>query len=81
MEIKCHDYGLDYHFNAKAWVTATFFNAWLRRVDAYIRIKPERKVALFLDNCGAHGTEEKLPLMFQVEVIFATMNNLKNTAL
>ena len=64
------DYGLDYHFNAKVWMTATFLNAWLRRFDEYIRGTPGRKVALLLDNCSAHGTEETLPLLSQVEVIF-----------
>ena len=43
------DYGLDYHFNAKAWMTATFLNAWLRRFNAHIRRAPGRK------NSSANG--------------------------
>ena len=40
------DYGLDHHFNAKAWMTATFFNAWHRIFGAYFRRTPGRKVVL-----------------------------------
>lgn len=67
--------GFDYHANKKAWMTSALFFAWILRFSSYIsRSSPSRKVLLLLDNCSAHGTEETLPLLDNVEVVFLPPN-------
>lgn len=66
--------GFDYHANKKAWMTQTLFFEWLKRFDAYVARTQNRKVALLLDNCTAHGCPETLPELHNVEVIFLPPN-------
>eukprot|EP00171_Calliarthron_tuberculosum_P006886 IDg6886t1 len=71
--------GFDYHANKKSWMTQVLFYDWLRRFDAYICESPERKVALLIDNCSAHGTQESLPTLQAVTVIFLPPNTTSKT--
>lgn len=56
-------------------MTSALFFDWLRRFDKYVQQKKDRKVALILDNCSAHGTMEKLPYFANVTVIFLPPNS------
>ena len=44
---------LPYESNKKAWMTATIFEVWVKKLDSRIRTS-YRTVALVLDNCTAH---------------------------
>lgn len=69
-----HELGFDYHANKKAWMTKELFFAWLNRLDQYVARTPGRKILLLLDNCSAHGTEDDLPPLQNVRVIFLPPN-------
>ena len=43
---------LPYESNKKAWMTATIFEVWVKKLDSRMR-KSTRTVALVLDNCTA----------------------------
>ena len=47
----CPALGLTYHANTKAWMTT--LKTWLKRVNHQMRTQ-NRKILLFMDNCGAH---------------------------
>lgn len=67
--------GFDYHANRKAWMTSALFFGWLLRFSSYIsRTGPERKVLLLIDNCSAHGSEQSLPAVDNVDVVFLPPN-------
>ena len=53
--------------------TALFFN-WLERFDSYVGKKEGRRVALFIDNCSAHGSIQNLPALSNVDVILLPPN-------
>jgi hypothetical protein len=47
--------GIVYRFNAKAWMTVSIFQEWIKIFDKIIRLEnPDRKVLLLLDNVGSH---------------------------
>ena len=52
----------------------TIFFRWLVRFDNYIGSTPERRVALVLDNCSAHGSAEFAPNLQNVQIIFLSKN-------
>ena len=66
--------GLDYHANKKAWMTATLFFEWLARFHTYISKTPGRQALLLLDNCSAHGSQQSMPDMDNVRVVFLPPN-------
>ena len=66
--------GFDYHANKKAWMTATLFFEWLKRLERYIARTPGRKVVLLIDNCSAHGTIENMPELTNMLVLFLPLN-------
>lgn len=53
--------GIDYHTNGKAWRTQSLCYEWLRRFDATISRKPDRKVAFLVNKCVDHGSGEAIP--------------------
>lgn len=64
------EHGFDYHSNSKAWISD-----WLLRFSCYItRSNPARNVLLLLDNCSAHGSNDSLPPMENVKVLFLPPN-------
>lgn len=69
-----HDLGLDWHFNAKAWMNRQIFFNWLQRLDRYIGRTAGRKILLLIDNCSAHGKKEDLPFLQNVRVEFLPPN-------
>lgn len=63
--------GFDYHNNKKAWMKADLFREWLLRFNEWIKEgSSERKVALLIDNCSAHGGKETIPELSNVTVIY-----------
>lgn len=42
-----------YEANKKAWMTGQIFESWLKKVNQQMRVQ-NRKILLFMDNCGAH---------------------------
>lgn len=73
------EHGFDYVHNKKAWVTSGLFFDWLDRFDSFIgSTTPNRKVALLVDNCNAHGTKETLPKLCHVEVIYFPLTAVSN---
>ena len=61
---------LPYKANKKAWMTADFFEKWLRDLDAKF-LAQNRKVAMIVDNCTAHPRLDDLKAM---ELIFLPPN-------
>ncbi len=45
--------GVNYHANTKAWMTTSLFETWLKKLNNQMRTQ-DRKILLFMDNCGAH---------------------------
>ena len=71
----CTELRFDYYNKAKAWMTTQLFFAWLMRFSSYItRTDPDRRVLQLLDNCSAHESEESLPSLDIVEVIYLPPN-------
>ena len=67
--------GFNYYNNAKAYMNTPLVFAWLMRFSSCItRTDPDCRVLLMLDNCSAHGSEESLPSMDNVEVIYLPPN-------
>ena len=44
---------ITYESNSKAWMTSEIFTRWLNRLNNKM-ILQDRKILLFMDNCGAH---------------------------
>lgn len=63
-------YGFDYWYNKKAWMTSVLFFMWLQRFDAYIGRRAGRKAILLIDTCSAHGNIEAIPPLRNVVVKF-----------
>lgn len=67
--------GLDYHSNTKAWMITIMFYDWLWRFSFYItRTGADRKLFCLLDNFSANGSEESIPVLDNVEVMFLSPN-------
>lgn len=66
--------GFDYWNNKKAWMTSSLFFSWLQRFNDFVGRTVGRKVLLLLDNCSAHGTEETLPDLENVQIMFLPPN-------
>ncbi|XP_049271361.1 tigger transposable element-derived protein 4-like [Rhipicephalus sanguineus] len=50
---------VEYESNSKAWITQALFEQYVRRLDRKFA-RQHRKVILFVDNCGAHGSVPNL---------------------
>ena len=61
---------LPYKANKKAWMTAEFFEIWLRELDAKLSGQG-RKIAMIIDNCPAHPKLDDLQAM---DLIFLPPN-------
>lgn len=48
-----------YEANSKAWITQNLFEQYLRKLDRRYE-QQNRKVLMFVDNCGAHGHIDNL---------------------
>ncbi|KAI1000937.1 hypothetical protein K3495_g7264 [Podosphaera aphanis] len=70
---KADEYGLEYQFNKKAWMTKDIF-LWLSRFDRKIGRIPRRKVLLLLDNFYGHGKIGSLPALDNTTVHFLPPN-------
>lgn len=55
-------------------MTASMLNEWLLYVYAKVGKPANRKILLVMDNCSAHGTNETLPILSNVEVLFCPPN-------
>lgn len=67
--------GIDCYNNSKAWMTTQLLFSRLFRFSSYItRINHDRRVLVLIDNCSAHGSEESLPPLDNVEVRFLPPN-------
>ncbi|KAI1005425.1 hypothetical protein K3495_g2794 [Podosphaera aphanis] len=60
---KADEYGLEYQFNKKTWMTKDIFFLWLSSFDRKIGHIPGRKVLLLLDNFSGHGKIGYLPAL------------------
>lgn len=56
-----NEYGLDYHFNSKTWMTSNLHIDWLQRFDAYISLTLNCNVVLLIDNRSFHGSLKTIP--------------------
>lgn len=57
-------------------MTSALFFDWLERFACFVKKdNPQRKVALLIDNCSAHGTAETLPSIEGVHVHFLPPNS------
>ena len=66
---------LSYEFNKKAWMTATIFEAWAKKLNSRMR-KRNRAVALVLDNCTA---DPNVVGLTNVKFIFLRPNTTAKT--
>ena len=71
---KADEYGLEYQFNKKAWMTKYFFFFWLSSFDNKIGRTPGRTVLLLLDNFSRHGKTRYLPALKSTTVHFLPPN-------
>lgn len=55
-------------------MTIDLFFAWLGRFYQYIALTPGRKITLLIDNCSAHGFEEKMPVFSNIRIEFLPPN-------
>ncbi|KAI1000395.1 hypothetical protein K3495_g7800 [Podosphaera aphanis] len=60
---KADEYGLEYQFNKKAWMTKDIFFSWLSSFDSKIGHIPGRKFLLLRDNFSGHGKIGSLPAL------------------
>ncbi|KAI0994630.1 hypothetical protein K3495_g13551 [Podosphaera aphanis] len=72
--MKADEYGLEYQFNKKAWMTKDIFFLWLSSFDRKIGHIPGRKVLLLLDNFSGHGKIGSLPALDHTTVYFLPPN-------
>ncbi|KAI0998928.1 hypothetical protein K3495_g9270 [Podosphaera aphanis] len=73
---KANEYGLEYQFNKKAWMTKDIF-LWFSSFNRKIRRIPRRKVLLVLDNfsgLGKIGKIGSLPALDSTTVHFSPPN-------
>lgn len=68
------EYRIVYGFKKRDWMTAEIFFDWLRQFNKRMR-SAGRKVLLFVDNCRAHGREENLMHMKNIEVVYLPLNS------
>lgn len=55
-------------------MTSAIFFDWLVAFDQYVSKTKDRKVALPLDNCSAHGRVDTIPILYHTKIIFLPPN-------
>lgn len=68
------DISLDWKLNKKAWMNWGICYGWLKRLNAYVGLKPERKMLLIIENCTAHGKAESMITLQNVRLCFPQPN-------
>lgn len=71
------DNGIDWHFNKKGWMTQVIIYSWLKLLDAYIDATPGQKIPLRNGNCTAHGKEDSLSTLKNIQVSFIPPNTTR----